>query len=856
MVRPLCHRVHTLAIVAILISILFPAIAASPASAEGEVCPEGQVYVPSDDTCAFEEDVPEGIEFIDEYADEQTDQSGEDLTDTTDDGDLQEEDADDTTEEQPEDAVDEEEVTDDMDGEDAAEEDVGEIKNLTLMTYSCPINWNPATRDILESHEMCTEPSVPDLMTYNILYEGELVVRVGVRTDTDLAKEGYPLKAGMWTIEEPLLEGLADPFAFCAIYDATGNVRLTVQEAVPGGKMDFLLAEGEELNCEWFSVAEVPVVVGDPNALPIAGFTVDGHSCPYGTDHWLGETYLLEVCAAKGVAAVEYTASLDGDPVSTQVSPTDNQFVDFQAGLDTRLLSGTWTISASLPLEYEKSYVYCTITNAEGGVSPVEWEPTLNPFVTELKPGEAGFCHWFTVESEPRSGTALGITLLLHGCPADANVHDGDYSTCTLPLQEAVSFDFIQNGQVVETGTAAAGATEVKFTANGGKPEAGEWTIRPSVPENRLEPVFSCSARDELNRKASGIDSYKPLDGGNGISAKFGPNLSLVCDVWLFSNDLSNSVIIGSRICPDDFDAANPAAGNRNATCPYSQFVAFTYSIDGGTVNQVETGRTGIFFLPAQAGQWRFAPDADLLAAQSRPLGVSLVSCDHTIAALNQAQTIEPTINTDGLSITIDLDEGDTLRCDFFLGPPVTASDPAGAGAGTTDAGSETTETDPGTETEGTDATDSDVSVEVGTTDDAAEEADSTFAGTSTITVQQWNCPEPFSLDEAQTDLMIACDASSANAALTLTDNLVSGEQTPEFGLASWTELEPGDISIGLAAPAGAAEPVVYCSSSSMVEGENIDIFPEQVLASGGAITITLLAESDVYCDWFNQPNF
>jgi hypothetical protein len=39
-----------------------------------------------------------------------------------------------------------------------------------------------------------------------------------------------------------------------------------------------------------------------------------------------------------------------------------------------------------------------------------------------------------------------------------------------------------------------------------------------------------------------------------------------------------------------------------------------------------------------------------------------------------------------------------------------------------------------------------------------------------------------------------------------------------------------------------------------MVDGETINVFPEQIVVIGGAITITLLTESDVYCDWFNEP--
>lgn len=140
-----------------------------------------------------------------------------------------------------------------------------------------------------------------------------------------------------------------DPFGFCAIYAADGASRLTVAETIPGGSLDILLAAGEEVNCEWYSVATVPEMTGDPNALPIGAFRLDGRSCPYGTDRSSTLERLTATCTEKGLAGIEYTAALDGAVVSTQVGATDTPGVDFQTGLDTRLLSGTWTLAATLP---------------------------------------------------------------------------------------------------------------------------------------------------------------------------------------------------------------------------------------------------------------------------------------------------------------------------------------------------------------------------------------------------------------------------------------------------------------------------------------------------------------------------
>lgn len=82
--------------------------------------------------------------------------------------------------------------------------DAGEtIRNLTLLTFACPINWNPATRDIETTREMCTEPIVP-AMNYTIVYDGQEMITTMLGTDVDQAQDlglnGVPLPAGMWTI--------------------------------------------------------------------------------------------------------------------------------------------------------------------------------------------------------------------------------------------------------------------------------------------------------------------------------------------------------------------------------------------------------------------------------------------------------------------------------------------------------------------------------------------------------------------------------------------------------------------------------------------------------------------------------
>ena len=100
-------------------------------------------------------------------------------------------------------------------------------------------------------------------------------------------------------------------------------------------------------------------------------------------------------------------------------------------------------------------------------------------------------------------------------------------------------------------------------------------------------------------------------------------------------------------------------------------------TVDDAAPVEGESTRNGVAAFPTQPGTWRIAVDPE------RGVGgraVTFVTCDHTIAALGQVQTIEPTINTDQRSVSIDLDEGDALRCDFFFGPAPAAAEATGRG--------------------------------------------------------------------------------------------------------------------------------------------------------------------------------
>ena len=100
----------------------------------------------------------------------------------------------------------------------------------------------------------------------------------------------------------------------------------------------------------------------------------------------------------------------------------------------------------------------------------------------------------------------------------------------------------------------------------------------------------------------------------------------------------------------------------------------------------------------------------------------------------------------------------------------------------------------------------------------------------------------------------MSCETSGAGNILTLSDTAGSSEsQSDEFGAFNWSEVEPGAVTIGMTSAEGDPEAAVFCGSSTVVDGETIEVFPERVQVTVGSIAIEVEAESDVYCDWFTM---
>jgi hypothetical protein len=256
------------------------------------------------------------------------------------------------------------------------------------------------------------------------------------------------------------------------------------------------------------------------------------------------------------------------------------------------------------------------------------------------------------------------------------------------------------------------------------------------------------------------------------------------------------------------------------------------------------------------------------------------VTCDHTIVALNQVQTIEPTINADQRSITLDLAEGDTLRCDFFFGstpvsdgvsPETNDAAETGEADEVTDPGQDpgTSETAPDPESEETtspdtntgDSTfgggspgDSDTAgttgdtpdPNAGTDDPAMSQADSGTA--SSLSIQHYDCPNPVT-DLTVDDLVETCTASVDPSAWTLNgESLAVGD-----GYAEWMDLEPNLVSVSNGSTEGKddASSAVYCSIATI---DGVPLVGLEVPVKNGLIDLVFDQSAVIYCAWFVAP--
>jgi hypothetical protein len=137
-----------------------------------------------------------------------------------------------------------------------------------------------------------------------------------------------------------------------------------------------------------------------------------------------------------------------------------------------------------------------------------------------------------------------------------------------------------------------------------------------------------------------------------------------------------------------------------------------------------------------------------------------------------------------------------------------------------------------------------DTATDDGTTDEPV------VAGTSSLALQHWDCPEPIAPEATADDLIATCTASVQPSSWVLNGNPVYADD----GYVVWEELplESAVVSNGAALDKEDTASAVYCSLALT----NVDepLIGVEAAVRNGTIELVFDRPSVVYCNWFVAP--
>jgi len=954
-----------------LVSILAPA---APVAAMQGDCPEGLVYDDVNDACVLPENLPPDQEGIGEPPDgaEQI-EDGQD--DAADDQPVEgQDDAADAGDDQVEDGQDDAaNLVGDEDGEDGGTGEDGaaggSVANIVIAAYPCPVGWDPAVNSLADSIQVCTTATLPG-MTYTLFFAGKEITSIGVPGQIDAARDlsGLKRSPGTWTIQEKPLSGLADPYASCSVTASDGSVILTIEQVVPGGTLDFTLAEGDTLNCTWFAIPDAPAGIGDAGVAPIAGLRVALYSCPAGWNP-AAKTYTesLAVCTYAQAPEFVFSALRDGVEVSSAAGAPikgGKDVIDFVEAAGTPLYSGKYTIAGTVPPGYAAPYVTCAVQAA--GASDYTGVPVtvVNGSVDlAVGAGEDAVCQWFNLETTPRPETTRGINVVIHTCPPDwepmGKTEDANKASCTEPMPAPVTVRFIQGGVEQDADVSTSKDDYASAYYDDHLPDSGRWIIKLDMPVGAGSSLGYCRAYDTAgkNTKVTLMNGYD-----NSAPITIDPNDLVNCDWYTQPNKFADILQIQVRNCPAGFDAANAPLSTALGTCQATSAAEFTVMLNGSNFTVLQSDINGVAGVRVVAGAYV------IRGTVAAGFGKPYVTCTYTAATSPQPQTITPLIGDDQRSIGFDLAAGDRMICNWFEIPgQIVQADPAVlgqvfrcpddvdratagldvlvaqcvvpangiavtvsslgvvAGSATTDAdgtyrvgalprgdfGAQSFSIDVQLEDlvafclvspSGDGAPPAQIPVQNGTTiqqqvgagetlrcewfggggnpgeanlpDNAGEglagemnppanggdplgnppAGDGNVPGVggtgNQLVVQVWQCPADLAAEEAYETQLTECPAAPASAGITAGG---TSAETVADQVAIWKDLPPGDLELAGAQPGDGGIPALFCSSSSVVDGQQVDTFATGVMVTDGVAVVTIPASGTVVCDWFNR---
>ena len=424
-------RVHRLLLLGLAFSFLLalapPSATAQPAE---NPCPDGQVYVPEQDVCIPEDELPPDGATEDPFI-QPSGTGGEQSLDEAE--------------------------------QDLANVDMGNILGIELRHFACDAGVDPRlqTGDISAS---CTGASRP-AFTYTVTIRDRFASSVTMQTGDGTwgaarfeSTPDQPMPEGPMIIAMTPVTGWEPSWVTCTIQQYHGAQRF-IEPPISGNAVTLELQIGDTATCAWFNVATGPEdqnavvdpgegqgVVGNPLEPTGAAVSLSTYLCPAGTT---ATDDLVAGCTQRASGMV-FSLVTPTETLASQTSDADGGvfFPD--------VAPGDYGISAVLPAGYGEPIVVCYHAFASGIVEEGGQDIVLgNQFrFTVFGAGESLECAWYNV---PAQGADDGPNIFIEartcnaGTPISPSMSLAEAQNACQTFYIDLEFSVLSGDQVVAT---------------------------------------------------------------------------------------------------------------------------------------------------------------------------------------------------------------------------------------------------------------------------------------------------------------------------------------------------------------------------------------------------------------------
>ncbi|MGI8484762.1 MAG: sortase domain-containing protein [Thermomicrobiales bacterium] len=514
--------------------------------------------------------------------------------------------------------------------------------------HACPASFDAYNADIYQMAANCHDNA--GAVTFSLHYPDGVQQRPATTSNAGINDVTWTnVPAGKSSIWEDLPTGYGSPVVFCKVdlEDGTDVVPFAEIPTIDGRAIEWTLAGGQVLWCDWFNV---PAGTGTVHILK--------HACPAGYDVATKTIYDFAVDCHDDAGAVEFKVNASGTIYTGTTSGTGINDVNLP-----NLPAGTVSITETLPSGYGTPVVFCKVDFEDGtDVVPFARIPVTNGTTIDwqLGVGHVLWCDWHNVPQ-----TYGTITVIKHGCPAGYHATIPDLTelttTCIDPMA-GVTFTLSNLSGPIGSGVTAGDPSTVSFA----NVPAGPVTITETIPNGYGQPIVFCGGTVP-NPPSSDIASTNlPVTAG-AASWTMRANETVTCD-WFNIPDSPGSITIYKWTCSPGYDYTKPGADPKTECTNATNGVNFTLvDTDPATVDlQTMTGDSiqgAVNFGGEKPGEYT--------VTETVPAGIASVfvfDCSGGTIGM-----VHPAPLATGNMLGISLGSGDQIVCNWYNVP---AQDP------------------------------------------------------------------------------------------------------------------------------------------------------------------------------------